>query len=97
MNYVKQLEVILSFISLSLPLRRKVEGNLLVGELSVNSSVSIGTSLNIGLVTSIKVDLEDTTSVNLAAGALSGDLGGVDNVLENGVLDGSELFDDEER
>ncbi len=74
-----------------------MEGNLLVGELSVNSSVSIGTSLNIGLVTSIKVDLEDTTSVNLAAGALSGDLGGVDNVLENGVLDGSELFDDEER
>lgn len=67
-----------------------MEGNLLVGQLSVDSSVGISASLNIGLVTSIKVNLKDTTSINLAAGALSSDLSGVDNVLKDGILDGSQ-------
>jgi len=67
-----------------------VEGNLLVGQLSVDSSIGISASLNIGLVTSIKVDLENTTSINLAAGALSSDLSGVDNVLKDGILDSSQ-------
>jgi len=64
-----------------------MESNLLVGQLSVNRSVSISASLNIGLVTSIKVHLEDTTSINLAASALSSDLSGVNNILKNGILD----------
>jgi hypothetical protein len=67
-----------------------VERNLLVGQLSINSSIGISATLNVGLVTSIKVNLKDTTSINLASGALSGDLGGVDNVLEDGILDGSQ-------
>jgi len=67
-----------------------VERNSLVGQLSIDSSIGISASLNIGLVTPIKVDLKDTTSINLAAGALAGDLGGVDNVLEDGILDSSE-------
>ena len=64
-----------------------MKGNLLVGQLSVDGSVGISASLNVGLVASIKVNLEDTTSVNLAAGALSSDLSGVDNVLKDGILD----------
>jgi len=63
-----------------------VESNLLVGQLSVNRGVGVSASLNICLVTSIKVHLEDTTSINLAASALSGDLGGVHNILEDGIL-----------
>ena len=67
-----------------------MEGNLLVGQLSVDGSVGISASLNIGLVTSIEVDLENTTSINLAAGALSSDLSGVDDVLKDGILDSSQ-------
>ena len=67
-----------------------MEGNLLVGQFSVDSSIGISPSLNIGLVTSIEVNLEDTTSINLAAGALSSDLSGVDNVLEDSILDSSQ-------
>ena len=67
-----------------------MEGDLLVGQLSVDSSVGISASLNIGLVTSIKVNLKDTLSINLAAGALSSDLSGVDNVLKDGILDSSQ-------
>ena len=67
-----------------------MEGNLLAGQLSVDSSVGISASLNIGLVTSIKVNLKDTTSINLAAGALSSDLSGIDNILKDGILDGSQ-------
>jgi len=67
-----------------------VEGDLLVSQLSVDSSVGISASLNIGLVTSIKVNLKDTFSINLAAGALSSDLSGVDNVLKDGILDSSQ-------
>jgi len=67
-----------------------VEGDLLVGQLSVDSSVGISASLNIGLVTSIKVNLKDALSINLAAGALSSDLSGVDNVLKDGILDSSQ-------
>lgn len=67
-----------------------MERDLLVGQLSVDGSVGISASLNVGLVTSIKVNLENTTSINLAAGALSGDLSGVDNILKDSVLDSSQ-------
>lgn len=67
-----------------------MEGNLLVGQLSVDSSISISASLNIGLVTSIEVNLKDTLTIDLAAGALSSDLSGVDNVLKDSILDSSQ-------
>jgi hypothetical protein len=67
-----------------------VEGNLLVGQLSVDSGICISASLNIGLVTSIEVNLKDTLTVHLAAGALSSDLSGVDNVLKDSILDSSQ-------
>jgi hypothetical protein len=66
------------------------EGNLLVGELAVDSGVSVGAGLNVGLVLGVEVDLDDALAVDLAAGALAGDLGGVDNVLEDGILDGGQ-------
>jgi hypothetical protein len=66
-----------------------VERNLLVSQLPVHSSIGVSSALNIGLVTSIKVDLQDTTPINLASGALSGDLGGVYNIFEDGILDSS--------
>ena len=64
-----------------------MESDLLVGQLAVNSRISLGTSLNIGLVTSIKIHLKNTTSINLAPGALSSDLSGVHNILKNSILD----------
>lgn len=67
-----------------------MESDLLVGQLSINGSISVGAALNIGLVTSVKVHFKNTASVNLAPGALSGNFGGVNNVLQDGVLDGSE-------
>lgn len=67
-----------------------MERNLLVGKLSIDSSIGISTSLNIGLVTSIKVNLEHTTSINLTAGTLSSDLSGVHNILKDGILNRSQ-------
>lgn len=67
-----------------------MERDLLVCQLSINSSISIGAALNIGLITPIKVNLENTTSINLAAGALSGDFSGVHDILQDGILDRGE-------
>lgn len=67
-----------------------MERDLLVGQLSVDSSVRVGASLNVGLVASVEVNLENAAPIDLAAGALAGDFGGVDDVLEDGVLHGRE-------
>jgi hypothetical protein len=67
-----------------------MEGDLFVGQLSINSRIGISAALNVGLVASIKVNLEDTTSVNLASGALSSDLSGVHNIFKDGILNRSE-------
>lgn len=67
-----------------------MERNLLVGQLPVHSSIGVSSALDVGLVASIKVDLQDTTSINLASGTLSGDFGGVNDIFENGILYSSE-------
>jgi len=64
-----------------------MERDLLVGKLVVNRCIGVDASLNIGLVASVEVDLQEPRSLNLASGALSGDLGGVNNVLKDGILD----------
>ena len=64
-----------------------MERDLLVGELVVDRGVGVDAPLNIGLVASVEVDLQEPRSLDLASCALSGDLGGVDNVLKNGILD----------
>merc|ERR1719222_1405246 len=64
-----------------------MEGNLLVCQLSIHGSISVSASLDVGLITSIKINLEDATPINLAAGTLSSNLSGIDDVLKNGILD----------
>lgn len=66
------------------------EGNLLVGELAVDSCVGVGAGLNVGLILGVEVNLDDALAIDLASGALAGDLGGVNNVLEDGILDGGQ-------
>jgi hypothetical protein len=63
---------------------------LLVGKLSVDSRKGISPSLNIGLVLAIEVYLHDTLSVNLDACALSSNLSGVDKIVQNSLMDGSQ-------
>ncbi len=63
-----------------------MERDLLVRQLSVNGGIRIGASLHVGLIPPVEVHLDDASAVDLAARALAGDLGGVDDVLEDGVL-----------
>lgn len=68
----------------------KFEDNLLVGKLAVYGSVSVSSSLNVSLVSGVKEDLQDSLSISLHSGALSGDFSGVDNIVQDGVLNGSQ-------
>lgn len=63
-----------------------MEGNLLVGKLSVDSSKCFKFALHVWLVLAVKENLENSLSVNLYASALSNDFGWVDNVLQDCVL-----------
>jgi hypothetical protein len=67
-----------------------VEGNLLVGQLAIHGSIRIGTSLHIGLITSIQVHLHNSASIDLATSALTSNFRGVYNILKNGILDSRE-------
>lgn len=60
---------------------------MFVGEFSVDSGVRVDASLNIGLVLGVKVYLHDSLSVRLHSGSLANNFRGVDNVIENGILD----------
>lgn len=62
---------------------------MLVCELAVDSGEGISASLNIRLVLGVKVDLDNSLSINLHSGALSNNLSRVDDVFQDGVLDGS--------
>ena len=64
-----------------------MERDLLVGQLSVHSGVRVRATLHVGLIPPVEVDLDDATTVDLAARALAGDLRGVHDVLQDGVLD----------
>jgi hypothetical protein len=63
-----------------------VERNLLVSELSVNSSKSFKLALNVWLLLGVQEDLQNSLSVSLNTGALSDDFSRVDNILQNGIL-----------
>jgi hypothetical protein len=63
---------------------------LLVGELSVNCSEGISPSLNIGLVLGVKVNFHDALAVSLHSGSLANNLGGVHDIVKDGVLDSSQ-------
>jgi hypothetical protein len=68
----------------------EVERNLLVGKLVVYISISLDSCLNISLVLGVKVYLKDTLSINLATSPLSFDLGRVDNIVEDSILNSSQ-------
>ena len=53
------------------------------GQLGVYVSEGIDSSLNISLVLGIKVNLKDTLSIKLTTSTLSGDLGGVYNIIKD--------------
>jgi hypothetical protein len=67
-----------------------VERNLLVGKLVVYISISLDSCLNISLVLGVKIYLKDTLSINLATSPLSFDLGRVDNIVEDSILNSSQ-------
>lgn len=64
----------------------EVKGNLLVGELSIDGSESLGPSFYVCLVLGVKVNLHNSLSISLDPSSLSNNLGGVDNVLKNSIL-----------
>lgn len=68
----------------------EVERDLLVGELMVDSGKGIDLALNISLVLALQVNLKHPLSVNLDASALSSDFGGVNNILQDRILDSGE-------
>lgn len=68
----------------------KFKNNLLVGKLVVYGSIDVGSSLNVSLVSGVEVDLCDSLSISLYSGSLSGDLGRVDNIIQDSVLNGSQ-------
>ncbi len=63
-----------------------MERNLLVGELVVHIRVGSSSSLDISLVLSIKVNLKDALSIDLATSPLSSDLGRVYNIVKDSIL-----------
>ena len=68
----------------------KFEDNLFVGKLAVNGGISVRSSLNVSLVSGVKVDLHDSLSIGLYSGALSGDFGWVDDIVQDSILNGSQ-------
>ena len=66
----------------------KVENDVLVGKLSVYSSKRIRSAFYIRLVLVVEVDLQETLAIELVSDSLSGNLGGVHNILENGIVNG---------
>lgn len=68
-------------------LGRERELNSLVGELSEDGRESLELVLNLGLLLGRKEDLEELRLIKTNAGTLADDLGGVDDVLKDGVVD----------
>ncbi len=79
--------ILLCLISLAL---YKGEGNLLVGQFAVNRGIGGSPSLYVGLILGAEHNLKKLASINLAPGSLSLDLGGVYDVIEDGLVNGSQ-------
>ena len=56
----------------------------------VNISIGGNPSFYVCLILGIKVNLEDTLSIDLASGPLSSDFSGVDNIVKDGLLNSSQ-------
>merc|ERR1712232_162168 len=64
------------------------EGSIRVGEGAVDRGEDVELLLDGLLVLLVQEDLQGLGAVSLDAGALAGDLGGVDDILEDGLVDG---------
>ena len=69
---------------------RKLENNILAGQLLVNGGKRLELGLDVDLVLGVKVHLQGLASVHLASGALADNLRGVHEVLEDSLLHGGE-------
>jgi hypothetical protein len=69
---------------------RKLEVNTTTSQLFVHLGVSIESVIHTTLLLLIKNNLQDLASVLLGAQSLANDLDGIDEVREDGVVDGSE-------
>lgn len=68
----------------------KVKDNILVGQLIVYGGVTGDTSFYVCLILRIKVDLMSTRSIDLMPDSLSLDFSGVNNIIQNSILYGSQ-------
>lgn len=67
-----------------------LEGDLLTSELGVDSLEGVDLVVNRGELLGIQVDLVELVAANLVTAALANDVGGVDKVLEDGLVDSRE-------
>ena len=68
----------------------KFKGHLLVGQFSIDRCKCGGSRLDSGLILGAQPDLEDTTSIDFAACALALNFRGIQNIFQNGILDGGQ-------
>jgi hypothetical protein len=68
----------------------ELEDHLVGGELGVNVGKGLEAALHVFTVKGVKVDLLDVAAFDGDAGLATGDGGGGDNVVEDGVVDGLE-------
>lgn len=69
---------------------RELKVDILASELLVDGGKGVDLVLKGGGILGVKEDLDDLGAIGLDAGALADDLSGVDNVLEGGVVHGSQ-------
>lgn len=68
----------------------KDKGDLQVGKFSVDSGKCVNLGLDIGLILVVQVYLHSPSSVNLHPRPLTDNLRGIDNIVQDGLVDGSE-------
>jgi hypothetical protein len=69
---------------------REFEDGILSSDLLVHGGKGVQFVFNVLLVLGVQVDFEDRRSVNPVADALANNLGGVDEVIKDGLVDGSD-------
>lgn len=69
---------------------RELEDNVLAGELAVDLGERVELVVDTSALLGVKEDLGDLGGVLLGADALANDLGGVDEITEDGIVDSGE-------
>jgi hypothetical protein len=69
---------------------RELEDDVAAGQAAVDLAVGIKTVVNTTTLLLVQDDLEGLAAVLLGAGALANDLDGVDEVIEDGVVNSSQ-------